>query len=166
MKYTVRVVAIIFAFILECTWGSFLNIQGISPCLAFALIMMISLETEPFEAGLLGLLAGVLTDVLWGRVFGFNALLFMYSAIFISFMSGEFYKKSEFVTSWITLIMTVLVQVISYIFTYTVWGTGNLVYAIFRYAIPTAAYTAAVQLLLYKPLNIIIGIGVERRGGQ
>ncbi len=166
MKYTVRAAAIIFAFILECTWGSFLNIQGISPCLAFALVIMIALESEPLESGLLGLLAGVLTDVLWGRVFGFNALLFMYAAILISFISGEFYKKSEFVTVWTTFLMTVLVQFISYIFTYTVWGTGNLPYALFRYVIPVAAYTSVVQLLLYKPFEVLIAFGVERRGRQ
>ena len=155
MRYVWKTLVLLLAFILDSTIGSFISIFDIAPSFLFATVMIMAMTGGYGEAGMYGALAGVLWDLAWGRTFGFYTLLYMYSALSAHGFLELIYKSTPFLTAGITVVAAFLCKLIVYLLGFTIWGEGALVYNIFRFILPAAIYTGAVQLLIFRPINAV-----------
>lgn len=165
MQHILKGIIILLALVLQSTLCRFIEIFGVAPNIVFAAVAAISLCTKKGpEAGAYGLFAGVLWDLLWGRVFGVHALLMMYSALAIYFLSGFLYKKNLLTAVLFTLGASIVYEAVFYIVTFSIWGNADFSYAVFRIIIPSAAYTAAFQILVYPLIKRVSAIQLGRGG--
>ncbi len=152
MRHVRKVLVLILAFILDSTLGTYIGIWNISPSLLLVTVIAMAVAGEMAEAGVYGLFAGALWDLFWGRTFGFYALIYMFTAILACAFLELIYKNTPLITAGITLVASLLCEALLCFFTFTIWGEGNFMYALFRSMIPTAVYTAVCQLLFYHPI--------------
>ncbi len=163
MRHIWKGLVLFFAFVLDTTLGTYIEVFGISPSFLLVCVVAMAMVTTPAEAGIYGFIAGAFMDVYWGRVFGFYTLLFLYSALMARAFLEFVYKNTPTITAGITFAASLFCNTILCLLRFTVWGEGNFLYALFRLIIPTAAYTAIVQMLLFYPISILARPKEERR---
>ena len=162
MRHVYKALVLLLAFLVDSTLGSYIGILDISPSFLLVAVIAMAMAGEFAEAGIYGLAAGVLLDLFWGRTFGFHALLYMYAALLARAFLELVYKNTPVITAGITFAASLLCELIFCIFNFTIWGQGNFLYDLFRVIIPTAAYTAIIQMLLFYPITKIAKPKAER----
>ena len=163
MKHFIRAVLVLLFLMLQSTLCHFIKIWDVMPNLVLAYIISLALTSDDIMyAGAFGLIAGLLWDITWGRIFGIRALLFMYIAI-LAYRAGEYvYRKNISVCVIFTLIGTILTESIFFATNFVLDHNASFWHAFFRTIVPSAAYTSALQLIIYKICLKIKGIGKER----
>ncbi len=162
MRHFRKVLVLILALVFDSTLGTYMGIFGISPSLLLVAVIAMAMAGEMEEAGIYGLCTGALWDLLWGRTFGFYALIYMYIAIAARAFLELVYKNTPLITAGVTFVASLLCEALLCFVTFTIWGEGNFLYNFFRVMLPTAAYTAIWQLLLYHPITKISRPRTER----
>lgn len=162
MRHIFKSLVLLLAFVVDSTLGSYIGILDISPSFLLAVVIAMAMAGEMAEAGVYGLAAGVVLDLFWGRTFGFYALLYMYAALGARAFLELVYKNTPVITAGITFVASLLCEVIFCLFNFTIWGQGNFLYDLFRVIIPTAAYTAIIQMLLFHPITKLAKPKLER----
>lgn len=84
MKYVKKIAIIYGVFLLQSLIFENINIFSVSLNIMPAVLIIISLHSNPTEAALLGAFGGLLTDVVCSRVFGVHIILYMLLAGLIS----------------------------------------------------------------------------------
>lgn len=164
MRHVFKTLVLILIFVLQNTLVPYISILGVTPDILLAAVIIMALFSEPIEAGIYGAVTGTILDLILGRVYGFNTLAFLYIALAVRAFLEFVYKNRPVITAGITFVITIIYEIIYYFISYTIWGDGVFLYALFRLIIPTAAYTAAIQFLLYKPLSEVCLLGIKERG--
>lgn len=156
MRHVLKSALILLAFVIQCTWVQYINILGVTPNIVLALVIAMGLISEPVESGAYGFAAGVLWDLMWGRVFGVNALLFMYIALLVRMLMEFMYKKGIFVAVSLTFISCILYEVLFFLLSFVIWGERGFLYVFLRIIIPSAAYTGMVQILIFGAVSLLL----------
>jgi len=76
--------------ILQSTYFEYIQIIGVKPNTAIAVIVAFSLMRGSFEGAVIGFFSGLLQDILFGSNIGFNALLGMYIGYFCGKLNNDF----------------------------------------------------------------------------
>ncbi|MBE7062561.1 MAG: rod shape-determining protein MreD [Ruminococcaceae bacterium] len=153
MRHIWKTLVLLLALVIDSALGSYIGILDISPSFLLVTVIAMAMAGEFAEAGIYGLAAGVLWDLLWGRTFGFYSLLYLYAALGARAFLEMVYKNTPVITAGITFAASLLCEAVLCLVNFTIWGQGNFWYDLFRYIIPTAAYTAIVQMLLFFPIT-------------
>ncbi|MBO4896942.1 MAG: rod shape-determining protein MreD [Clostridia bacterium] len=163
MKHFIRAVLVLVFLILQSTFCQFIKIWDIMPNLVLAYIISLALTSDDIMyAGGFGFAAGLLWDITWGRVFGVRTLLFMYIAI-LAYRAGEYvYRKNISVCVIFTLVGAVITESIFFAANFILTHNASFWQSFFRTIVPSAAYTAAFQLVIYNLCLKISKMGKER----
>ena len=103
MRNLIKILILIFAAMLQRTVCPYIGIIDIVPDIVTALAAAYALSSKSLrEAGVYGFAAGALEDIMWGRIFGERALLFMYIALIVFYTSEYMYKKTLTVAAFFT----------------------------------------------------------------
>ncbi len=162
------------ALILQESIFNDLRIMGTKPNLVLAVIVLISMSSEPRFAMFLGLFSGLASDVAFGRYLGFYALIHMYICFLTALAVRPFLKGR---------IVFYMVSGPVFIFTYTL-GLGFCARFLALYAsrapvlyedfaghilkkvIPSALYTYFFFLVLAVPVTLALRkLGRDKRKG-
>lgn len=158
MKHVKKAIIIFLALILQNTLGGQFEVLGIKPSLFIVATVTVSLSCEnPWESLIYGLAAGVLFDILWGRVFGVMTILLMYTAVAVYYVEEFLYKKTVVEAVTITLLGTIIIETVFYGANFALFGEGDFIYVILRIIIPGAAYNAIVQAILFGSITKFLG---------
>ncbi|MBC7766305.1 MAG: rod shape-determining protein MreD [Hyphomonadaceae bacterium] len=154
MRIFITAVLVLFAFVFQTSLLDVIQIGNIRPNLVVMVIIQIALLRGYYEGGIVGLCAGIVMDIMTGRIFGAFALLCM----LIGLLSGGFHHrifKENFLSAMMfTFVFINVYEVLFYIFQYFVWGQHQFSYAFMQYVLPTAIYStvisAPIYMLLYR----------------
>jgi len=143
--------------VLQSTVINFTQIYGVKPDLLLIFVVLTAMERGAVTGTVVGIVVGFILD---GGILGINSLLFMHMGA----LSGLIFQKvlvSKYYAVIILVILSVsfLYEFLFYVMNFTVWGKGNLIYALTRVILPTAAYNTAVCIPFYK---IMRRFSVER----
>ena len=162
MRHVWKTLVLVLAFLIDSTLGSYIGILDISPSFLLVAVIAMAMAGEFAEAGIYGGLAGMLWDLAWGRTFGFYALLYLYAALGARAFLELVYKNTPMITAGITFVASLLCDSLFCLFQFTIWGQGSFLYDFSRVILPTAAYTAIVQIVLFRPLARLARPKTER----
>ena len=135
--------------VLEMTLGKYLSISGTVPMLSFCLCLVIATkEKDPEYILYIGIILGVLLDLLLGHGFGSYTVIFTLS-VWVTFLFRDniFSSLAVFLTID-TFILSILLNVIYYLFHILDAGIdfGTMLAKI---AFPTAVYNTIISILFY-----------------
>lgn len=163
MRYFYKALALLLIFFLQSSLCGFIRIIGIAPNILLCAVLAGALTAaDPVEAAVYGLGAGTLYDILWGRVFGVNAILMMYTCFAVFYIAAFIYRKTVVSGVVITFFAALVYELVFYAISFLIWGETNVIYFIFRLIIPGAAYTACFQFLLYPIMKKFEGKALRR----
>lgn len=140
--------------ILEATLFQFLRIGGIKP--DFVIIMIISyaiLEGSAYSAAI-GLVSGLIFDVLYGKVLGINAFSYMITGYLMGQAHENVFKDSILPPALFNFAGVFLYQHLYFMMMYL---TGNLLHdgiayssILIRIILPQSIYNAVLGAIIYR----------------
>ncbi len=148
----------IFAILL-CAWQTTvfdkIDFFGTRPNLLLAFTVCVALLYGSVEGGGIGLLCGVMTDVMGYGAFGINSLMLMYIGIGVGLVSKRFYRIEGIVAFAFSFASTFTYGIVYFFFAFFIWGNGSMWFAFSRRILPESIYTSFMAVLLVIMLKHI-----------
>ena len=159
-RIVVTAVVVIAAYLLQCTIFPSLEIAGIKPNLMLIITASFGFMRGPREGMLVGLFAGLLTDIQFGDMIGFYAMIYL----FVGFINGLFerlyFDEDIKLPLFLIAISEFLYGVIIYLLMFLLRSDFNFLFYLNKIILPELIYTIVITLGLY-PLILMINHKLE-----
>lgn len=139
-------------YLLQCTLFKTFSLGSVSPNLLLILTFCAGFMGGRKMGMYVGILSGLILDLFYGDVLGFNTLLLLY----IGYVNGMFNKM--FYDEVITLPLALLVgsqlsySIIYYVFNFLLRNRLDIGYYFIHIMLPELAYTVIISVLIYRLL--------------
>lgn len=149
MKATLHSVYLLLATMLAPTLFAVIEICGVKPNLFLIYLVFSGFYVEQKEAIRLGLVFGLVYDIIVGSTLGVNTILFMFVCFLTVLFCENLIRRSNALLSVLCVaVWTVIVEAINFAFSdVTGFWNGALVIGI------EVLYNGIVMLLIYIPLS-------------
>ena len=153
MLYLVIAVSFILALLLEGSVLSFFMTASALPDMLLVLVMIWGFILGPRPGAALGLMGGLLQDVLFGSGLGYFALAKMLMGYGAGYLGREFYREQLLAPTLLLFAGTLAHELLLNILVNQFIGLGMPVeWTVNHFLIPKAAYNSGLTLLLYPLL--------------
>lgn len=160
-KFIVSIL-ILLCFVLQSTVFRSLSFAGIVPNLLIILTSAFGFMRGENEGLLIGFACGLLTDIFYGDILGFYALIFMY----IGYLNGKFnrifYPEDIKLPMGLILISDLSYGMVCYILMFLLKGKFHFLFYFKSVILPEVVYTIVITCILY-PVILFINDKLERR---
>lgn len=126
MRIVKKTLGIYIAFLLQSLFLENMNIFSCSPDLLMTAVIIMAVTEDFVPAASLGAFAGLLVDVMYGKVFGINILLFMYISLFVSLAADKKNSNSPLIMSWVCFVSIAAVEIVRAVFRATMGKTVSV----------------------------------------
>lgn len=150
LRYASGTIIILLVFILQTTALQSLSIRGIVPNLIIVTTVSFALLRGRIDGAIVGAILGLLQDIFYGGVVGFYGSIFMYIGFFTGFLYMNFYKDSLLIPLGVIAAADVLVNLITYFFTFLFRGKLKFHLYLGQIIIPELIYTLLIGFLFYR----------------
>lgn len=152
LKKVIMTLLVFIFYLLQCTLFKTLSLGSVSPNLLLILTFCAGFMGGRKMGMYVGILSGLILDLFYGDVLGFNTLLLLY----IGYVNGMFNKM--FYDEVITLPLALLVgsqlsySIIYYVFNFLLRNRLDIGYYFIHIMLPELAYTVIISVLIYRLL--------------
>lgn len=151
-----------FCFLLQSTFFQSIAFNGIVPNLLIVLTAAFGFMRGEKEGLVIGFFCGLLSDIFFGNVIGFFALVMMYIGFLNGKFSGVFYPEDIKLPLALIVVSDLSYSIVCYISMFLLRGKLDFPYYFLHVILPEAVYTTIITLLLY-PLVLFINVQLENR---
>lgn len=153
---------ILICFVLQCSVFSAFSLAGIVPNLMIILTSAFGFMRGEKEGIVIGFFCGLLSDVFFGDILGFYALILMY----IGFLNGKFsrifYPEDIKLPIALISISDLSYGIICYVMLFLLRGRLDFTYYFMKIILPEAIYTIIVTLFIY-PVVLFVNERLEAK---
>ena len=152
LKKVIMTLLLFIFYLLQCTLFKTFSLGSVSPNLLLILTFCAGFMGGRKMGMYVGILSGLILDLFYGDVLGFNTLLLLY----IGYVNGMFNKM--FYDEVITLPLALLVgsqlsySIIYYVFNFLLRNRLDIGYYFIHIMLPELAYTVIISVLIYRLL--------------
>jgi len=149
---------IIICLLLQTTLLEYIEINNIKPNLLLVFIVSVALLRGNIEGAVNGFFAGLMWDIVSGKVIGFYALLGMYLGLIIGSLNKRIYRDNIFVALFFTFSSSIVFETVVYFFGVFLKGNTDFLNFFTKIIFPEALYNTASVILIF-----FIVVRVDRR---
>ena len=167
-RFMITAFLVIVCFILQTTVFKGIAFGGIVPNLLIVLTASFGFMRGEKTGILVGFFCGLLADIFFGEVLGFNAMIYMYVGYLNGKFSPVFYPEDIKLPLVLILGSDLLYGFVNYVIMFLMRGRFDVAYYFMNIILPEMVYTILVTLLLY-PLILILNKKLEdseKRGAR
>ena len=167
-RFLITALLVIVCFILQTTIFKGIAFGGIVPNLLIVLTASFGFMRGEKTGILVGFFCGLLADIFFGEVLGFNAMIYMYVGYLNGKFSPVFYPEDIKLPLVLILGSDLLYGFVNYVIMFLMRGRFDVAYYFMNIILPEMVYTILVTLLLY-PLILILNKKLEdseKRGAR
>ena len=161
MRAVIYTISVILLTALQTTLINCLQIFGVKPNLLLVFVVCVALLGGSIEGGMVGLLCGVIADVVGHGAFGINSLAYLYVGVVVGYLCINFFRGGAIVAIGFVFGTSIVCGLLYYAFTYLMWGDTNLFLVLLRRIIPETIYNTAITLpiyFLFKRIDFRLGV--------
>ncbi|QSX06210.1 rod shape-determining protein MreD [Sedimentibacter sp. zth1] len=158
MKRMYMFLIVFINLILQVSLYNFLKIFDVIPNIALILVVIFSLSTDDITGGLIGLITGLLYDVLIMDVIGINALIYFIVGVSLGSLSEDVNRENKMLFALITAIATVFYHLLTFIALFFLKVNASSVALIFNKIILQIVLNTLFCILLYKLLELLFNL--------
>ncbi len=149
-KNLLRFAIIVVITVLQTTFFQGISINNVSPNLFIITIVSISALQGRQEGIIFGVAFGLIQDILFGPLVGFNVLIYLLIASVSGYLHMNYYAESVVIPLTAVAISDLVHNLIIYILTYLMRGRIDFLYYFGIIILPEITYTVVVAVLLYR----------------
>ena len=146
---------IIVCFLLQCTVMDMISIGSITPNLMLVLCVSMGLMRGRKSGLWVGFFSGLLVDLFYGSLFGFYALVYMYTGFLCGYAHRIYYDNDVKVPMFLTALADLFYNLAVYGLQFLLRGRLGLGTYLFRIIIPEVFYTVFLSLIVYRVFRYI-----------
>ena len=161
-RYILVGLLIFICFLLQSTVFQSLDFGGIVPNLLIVLTASFGFMRGDIAGLVIGFICGLLCDICYGDVIGFQALIMMYIGYLNGKFSGIFYPEDVKLPLALIVLSDFSFGVINYFLLFLMRGRLDFPFYLKTIIVPEVIYTTIVTLLLY-PIIMKINFALETR---
>lgn len=144
MKTLIYIAIMVFLFIIQTTVISVFQVTDINPDLPLIFsLCLVLIENERIGSGL-GLLNGMLEDIFYGRLLGFNAMVKFSTNCILGYFSKSIYRGPAIITMGLVFFSTIIYNLLLAILSFL---TGTFVKS-WSFFVPIALKSAVFNMIL------------------
>ena len=141
---------IIITFVLQSTLFKWLSIASISPNLLLILTVSFGFMCGKTTGLFVGFFCGLMIDIFYGNLFGFNALVYMYIGFLNGFVYQVYYDEDIKVPLVLVAASDLAYGGLVYALQFMLRGRLNLPGYIRQIIFPELVYTVVVTIVFYR----------------
>lgn len=161
LRKFVYALCILICFILQTTFFRALAFGGIVPNLLIILTASIGFMRDEKSGLIIGFFAGLIFDIFFSEIIGFQALIFMYIGFLNGFFSRIFYPEDIKLPMALIVTSNLSYGMINYVFLFMLRGKFNFAFYFRTIILPEVIYTLIITCALY-PLLLVIERGLDK----
>ncbi len=159
------VLLILISYLIQSTMIRILPIGGVAPNLLIILTSSFGFMRGKKDGMFIGFISGMIIDVLFGKIFGFYALIYMLIGYLNGFFASIFYPEDVKLPMFLITSSELVYCFMIYVFRFLIQGKLRFGYYFVHVILPEIVYTIFVTIIVYK---IILNINewledLERR---
>lgn len=166
LRKIIVTVLIFISFLLESSVFNHFELAGIVPKLTIILTSAFGFMRGEKEGMVIGFFCGLLSDVFYGDVLGFYALILTYIGFINGKFSRIFYPEDIKLPIALIVVSDLSYGVLCYILLFLLRGRFNFPHYFVNVILPEALYTIVVTVFLYPVILMInnkLEVGEKRR---
>lgn len=151
MKFKIAIYGVcLFCIVLfQTTILSFMSFNGVKPNILVVFVVSVALLRGSTEGAVIGVISGLIQDIMTGKIMGFYALLGLYLGICIGSVNKRLYRENFLVIIIFTFIATLVYEFLVFFFGIFAYNGSNAIYAISNIIIPEIIYNIVVSIFIY-----------------
>ncbi|MDR0930137.1 MAG: rod shape-determining protein MreD [Clostridiales bacterium] len=149
IKYTYIVLVSALLIILQVSVFPHLQFLGNIPLLSIVIVVSLSVSGGIVAGSTSGIIVGVVMDILSSRTFGTHTLLYMVIGLLCGTFCRRFFERKKVVVLIFTLVTTFVVEFLTYIFSFYMFGNRQIFVALWHIILPETFYTAVLAVPCY-----------------
>ena len=151
----ISIATVLILFILQTGLFHYLSFDGIVPNLLLIVVCSYGFLRGETEGVIAGFFCGLLIDIFYSRMYGFNSLIFLYLGYFNG-MLNRFYMENEIKLPIAFIgISDLIYSVVTYCLRFLLNGKFDFGFYFIKIILPEFLYTLGVSLLLYPFLRFL-----------
>lgn len=163
-KVILGAISLLLFFLLQTTIFKHFAINNIGPNLLIILCCTFGFMYGEKEGLIMGFIAGLLCDIFFGSIIGFNALLYMFVGYFNGKFNRLFYPEDIVLPGTLFLGSDIFFGLAFYVLNFLLRGRLKIGYYLLNVIMPEAIYTLVCAIALY-PL-LLLCINKQKRSEQ
>lgn len=159
------VLLILISYLIQSTMIRILPMGGVAPNLLIILTSSFGFMRGKKDGMFIGFISGLIIDILFGKIFGFYALIYMVIGYLNGFFASIFYPEDVKLPMVLITSSELVYCFMIYFFRFLIQGKLRFGYYFVHVILPEIVYTLFVTIIVYK---IILNINewledLERR---
>ncbi len=150
-KFTMAIL-ILVSILLQSTVCQMISIASIKPNLLIILTVSFGLMRGRKEGMMTGFFCGLLTDIFFESVIGFNALIYLWVGYFSGYFYRIFYDDDIKTPLFLISVSDLAYGIIQYGFMFLLRGRIHFFYYLGRVILPEVVYTLILTIICYRIL--------------
>lgn len=143
-------ISIIVFYVLQCTLFKTFALASVSPNLLLILTFAAGFMRGKKEGMYVGFFSGLILDIFYGQVIGFNALLYMYIGYINGFFNSMFYDEDVTLPIGLVFASDFVYNFFYFIFSFLLRNRLNFIYYLIHIILPEMIYTIIITLVIYR----------------
>lgn len=149
MKAFVTGIIIVLNLILQSTLFQYFKIAGVVPNTALILVISLAIYNGKHLGAGIGFAIGILQDIIFGRVLGLYALIYMLIGYGVGYIHRNLFKDNVAVPMLFTAIATVLYQCFNLLLIFLLGYEVDVINFFKKTLIIEVAYNTIFSILIY-----------------
>lgn len=116
MSILILIIVVLLNFLLQSTIFPYMAIFGVVPNTALLIVMSISLLKGKYYGGVIGLVIGLLQDMVFSSVIGINAFIYFFAGYLIGMAENKLSRDNMFIPALFSIIGTIYYNFTYYTF--------------------------------------------------
>lgn len=153
MKAIIIGIIIIINLILQSTLFQYFQVFGVLPNTALILVISFSVYSGKNKGALIGFIIGLLQDIVFGKMIGLNAMIYMLVGFTVGYVNRKLYKDNPIVPVLLTASSTVAYETIHMIFIYLMRYRIELLTVFKNMLIIEVIYNSILSVFIYALIS-------------
>ena len=148
------IVVFVIIYVLQTTFVEYISIFGVKPDLILAALICFGAFHGKEKGALLALVTGAVVDLLFGKIFGVNTLMYLYIVILASVVFEYLFEHNVLTVGVVTFVLSLLGEMV-YSLILMLSGQSFGLLMMIKIVVPYAVYTALAAMIVYPLLSKI-----------
>lgn len=166
-ELTVRVIVISFIvilnLILQSTVFQWVKIYGVLPNTALILVISFAIHNGKNKGATIGFFVGILQDIVFGRIIGINALIFMIIGYLIGLMDQKIFKENLAIPFILTAIASLLYETTNLLLIFLLGYRIELINVMKKMLIVGVIYNSILSPIIYYYVSKLLKSSLMRK---
>lgn len=166
MNVLIFLLVVLISFILQTAIFPYLAIFGVEPNIALLVVLSIAIYKGRFYGAFLGLVIGIIQDILFSPVIGVNSFILFLAGYFVGLIENKVIKDNLFIPVILSLLGTIYYNFIYYIFMFFLSKNFSFISFTNDVLLIEIIYNCILSIPIYKIFSKIFVVPKIRFGNS